>query len=137
MARARKTWNEKLLGRLTPEVEVIERPFAGVPAGSRLLIPTPMLVKEYIEAIPRGEERTIPQMRAELATRHGADASCPMTSSIFVRIVAEAAWEDHLGGRPVESLAPFWRIVQPKSDLAKKLACGTDFVEARRRGEGI
>lgn len=61
----------------------------------------------------------------ETATRPGASepvqATCPVSTAVFIRIAAEAAWEDIKAGVPPEQVTPFWRVVQPDSTIAKKL----------------
>jgi hypothetical protein len=37
-------------------------------------------------------------LRRELAQVHGADATCPVSTAIFPRVVAEAAWDDVQAG---------------------------------------
>jgi hypothetical protein len=63
--------------------------------------------------------------------------TCPLTASIFARIAAEAALEDMAGGKPAEKITPFWRLIDPKSPIAKKLSCGPQFLAKMRRTEGI
>lgn len=118
-----------------PTTTVVDKPMMGTPAGARLLIATPMIVQDYMRGIPSGETRTMAQMRAELAQRFQADATCPLTSGIFARIVAEAALDERTAGKPENQITPFWRLVDPKSQLAKKLSCGIEYVEARRSAE--
>jgi hypothetical protein len=48
-----------------------------------------------------------------------ADATCPVSTSFFLRTVAEAAWDELEGGKSTSEVAPFWRVVDPKSPLAK------------------
>lgn len=133
MAR-RKTWREKLATG-EPHVTRLEKPFAGLPAGTRLLISSPQEVQAYVRAIPRGETRSILTLRAELAARHGADAACPTSTSIFLRIVAEAALEEMAEGRGPAEVAPFWRVVDPRSSLARKLPCDPQLIETLRAAE--
>lgn len=130
-----KTWAEKLKTG-APHVDVIDRAFAGVPAGGTLLISSPVEVRDYVQAIPAGQVRTIPAMREDLARVHGADGTCPLTASIFARIVSEAAWDEHLAGAPLDAIAPFWRLVGPMDKVAAKLRCGPDFLRAQRVAEG-
>jgi hypothetical protein len=114
----------------------LDKDFAGVPAGSRLLISCPLEVEEYLNSrVPLGETREIQQMRRELAAMHGADAACPVSTAIFLRTVAEAAWDDIEAGKPVTAVAPFWRVVDPKSPLAKKLRAGSSWIEQQRAAE--
>ena len=91
---ARKSWAEKRDGAPAPHIAILPRPFMGAPAGAKLFIASPLLVKAYIEAIPRGETRSVAEMRQELAGANGADVTCPTSTGIFVRIVAEAALDD-------------------------------------------
>jgi hypothetical protein len=114
----------------------LDKDFAGVPAGSRLLISCPLEIEEYLNSrVPLGETREIQQMRRELAAMHGADAACPVSTAIFLRTVAEAAWDDIEAGKPVTAVAPFWRVVDPKSPLAKKLRAGSSWIEQQRAAE--
>jgi hypothetical protein len=74
-------------------------------------------------------------MRNELAAAHGADISCPISTSIFARIAAEAAIEDTAVGVPLSDVTPFWRVIEEDGTVAKKLSCGPDFIRSRRAAE--
>ena len=100
-----------------------------------MLVATPLEVEGYMRAVPAGETRTIQQMRDDLARAHGADLTCPMSTSIFARIAAEAALEEVQMGRTTEEITPFWRVIGPETPLAKKLSCGAAFVAERRAAE--
>lgn len=126
----RKTWGQKAAGAKPPHISILEKPFAGLPVGTRLLISSPQAIAAYIRAIPPGETRSVIEMRHALATEAGADATCPTSTSIFLRIAAEAALE-----APGPALLPFWRVIDPSSPLAAKLSCGPDFVRDRRAEE--
>jgi hypothetical protein len=130
-----KTWKQKFETRTEPQKEILTKPFGGGKPGDTMLIATPAMVREFIEAIPQGCVKTLPQMRAEFSQRAGADICCPLTAGIFARIVAELALEELAGGRPLQQITPFWRLVDPKSPLAKKLSCGPDFITERRAAE--
>ncbi len=101
-----------------------------------MLISSPAEIAAYLAAIPRGEFRTIARMRSDLARRARADAMCPVTTSIFLRIVAEVAIRDMEGGRSTRDVAPFWRVVTPDSKIAAKLSCGADAVAHYARLDG-
>jgi hypothetical protein len=137
MASRKKTWAEKMAHPPQPEVSVLDKPYAGSAPGAKMLIPTPVAVKSYIESIPSSQAKTMPEMRSDLARLYGADMTCPLTSGIFTRIVAEAALDEMRSGKSVESITPFWRLIAPKSPLAAKLTCGVDFVLERRKAEGL
>jgi hypothetical protein len=130
-----KTWKQKMNAK-PPHTVVLDKDFAGVPAGARLLISCPVEVENYLRTkVPPGETREIQQMRRELAAVYGADAACPVSTAIFLRTVAEAAWDEIEAGAPISEVAPFWRVVDPKSPLAKKLRAGSTWIEQQRLAE--
>jgi hypothetical protein len=130
---ARKGWEQKFAGARPPHVVVLEKPFAGLAVGKRLFIAAPPLIEERVRAVPYGATATVVALREALARQHGADAACPTSTAIFLRIVAERALERMAMGDP--DPAPFWRVVDPDSPLAGKLTCGRAFVAARRAAE--
>ena len=40
-------------------------------------------------------------------------------------------------GIDLDAITPFWRMVNPNSKLAEKLACGIDFITERQTIENI
>ncbi len=129
------TWNDKLSNSKPPEIKRLEKPFAGMPDGGIMLIASPEIIDAYVRAIPRGHTVTVKAMRGELADRHRAQFTCPVTTGIFLRVVAEAAWEKHLSGEPIDSITPFWRVIEPEAPLANKLVCGPNFISEQRQKE--
>ena len=134
MAR-KKSWREKMDNGREPHVVVLEKPYAGVPAGAKLLISSPREVAGEIRKVRRGRTLSIQNLRERLAKRHGADAACPTSTSIFVRIVAEATLEDVGSGLTMDKATPFWRVIEPDSALAAKLSCGPDLIRHQRTVE--
>lgn len=130
-----KSWTEKFAHPPKPVVSRLDKPYAGHEPGARMLIPTPAVVAAYVATIPAGETRTMPQLREDLAAAHRADFTCPLTTGIFLRIAAERAWEQHQTGTPLRDIPPFWRAVDLKSPMVKKLACGVDFITSQRARE--
>jgi hypothetical protein len=130
-----KTWRQKLDGGQPAHVELLEKPFGGALPGAKMLVATPRLVDEYMRNVPAGESRSVAQMRADLAKAHGAEISCPLSTSIFARIAAEAALEETETGTPLSDVTPFWRVIDEKSPIAKRLSCGVDMVRAQRERE--
>ncbi len=131
----RKSWKEKMAIRKSPKRVRLDADFAGVPAGSMLFVGTPQIVDDYVRRIPHGETRTIQRLRRELARRNDCDAMCPVSTAIFLRMVAEAAWEDLSAGAGLEVVTPFWRVVEPGSTLAKKLPMEGAWIQAQRDAE--
>ncbi len=69
------------------------------------------------------------------STLHGADATRPVSTAIFLRTVAKAAWDEIESGKSAAEVTPFWRVVDPKSPLAKKLRAGSQWIEQQRLAE--
>jgi hypothetical protein len=132
---ATKSWRQKLEEAPAAHVSVLDKPFSGLPVGTRLLIATPMIVRDFMKTVPAGKTVSIAEMRRALAERHGAGASCPLTTSIFARIAAEAALDDYNAGLPLSEMTPFWRVIDEKSPIASKLSCGVAFIAEQRARE--
>jgi hypothetical protein len=132
-----KTWSEKLHNGHSAKVERLDEKFADIPAGATMLVATPEIVDHYIKQIPAGHEGSLQQMRKDLAGEYHADYCCPLTAGIFLRIVAEAAYEDYTAGEPAQKITPFWRVINSKSPVCKKLSFGTDFIQQQRAKEGL
>ena len=128
-----KSWLEKFESKSTHDIKIIEKDFWGQQAGDRMLIPTPNLIENYVDQSEKGIFIDPLQMRKDLAAELGADFTCPMTTGIFSRIMAEKNLELH--GENYQSMTPFWRLVDPKSDLAKKLSCGKEVIQKLRESE--
>jgi hypothetical protein len=96
--------------------------------------PSPLEIKAQLEAIPFGEKRSLAELRERMAGGHGTEITCPVTTARGLKIVAEAAWESRIDGKPI---TPFWRVLEPGMSLSKRLSCGAEFVEEMRRAESI
>jgi hypothetical protein len=127
--KKRVDWRKRFGSSKTPHVVTLQADFAGVKAGSTLLISSPGDIAAYLAAIPRGEVRAIARMRSDLAKRAMADAMCPVTTAIYLRVVAEAALADLADGKRTDEVAPFWRVIAPDSKIAAKLSCGSEGVQ--------
>jgi hypothetical protein len=133
----KKTWTEKLKADKKPIVKRIDFAFADIPANSNMFIATPLLIDQYIRQIPKGKKVTAQTMRKDLAIDNRADFTCPVTTGIFLRIVAEAGFEKYQQTQSLKGVTPFWRVVEPNSALAKKLSFGQDFLMEQRAKERI
>lgn len=133
----RKTWAEKMLPDKQAEVKKNDYDFADIPAGAKMLIATPMIVDQYIRQIPKGHFTDIKQIRKDLAAEYKAQYTCPVTTGIFLRIVAENAYEEYEKGKALNKITPFWRAMSTKSPSAKKLSFGIKFLQDQQKKEGI
>lgn len=132
----KKTWAQKMLTPSEPKLERLDKPYAGASVGDLMLIPTPILIKEYVKSIPKGEVQAVEQLRIKLSKKFNAKITCPLTTGIFLRIVSEAALDElNSGLKDIGDITPFWRCIDLRSPLAKKLSCGADWIEARQLAE--
>ena len=132
MPRAKKTWKEKMATK-PPHHVVLEKDFAGVKAGSKLHISSPQEIAEELRKIPSGKTVSIQQFRKNIARTQASDATCPVSTSIFLRIIAEYAWEEHIERRvALADLPPFWRVIEPGTPLSKKLSFDQDWIRLQR-----
>lgn len=133
-----KTWTDKVNDNTKIfVVKKLDKDFADMPAGAKMLIATPKIVDDYVREIPKGKTGSLATMRKDLALEYGAEYTCPVTSGIFLRIVSEASHEQIEKGAALSKVAPFWRMVDEKSPLNKKFSFGPEFVSRQRKREGI
>ena len=133
----KKSWIEKRDCEKSFKIKIIDKNFANIPKGSKMLIASPLIIDEYVKSIPYGEFVEPGEMRAFLAEKYYSDKTCPVTTGIFLRIISEASYEEYQSGYDLESITPFWRIINPNSKLAGKLTCGLDFIAKRQTYEKI
>lgn len=137
MVAQRKSWKAKMAVEKNPKRVQLESDFAGIKAGAMLYVGTPQLIDQYIRKIPHGETRTVERMRRDLARQNKCDATCPDSTAIFMRMAAEAAWEDIAAGTDTTQVTPFWRAVEPNSRIARKLPMGSAWIENQRSLEVV
>ena len=130
-----KTAAERLQADKKPKQVVLDKDFAGVKKGQKLFVSTPQIVDDYIKKIPYGETRTIQRMRKEMARRRKCDASCPVSTSIFIRISAQAAIDELNQGKTMEEVTPFWRVLEPDDKISKKLNIDSEWIQFQRESE--
>lgn len=132
---AKKTWREKYASRTGSTVQILASNFAGMKPGQLMLISAPAEIERHVRQIPSGQVMKLQDLRTQLAQEQFAEVTCPTTTSIFLRIVSEIALEDLAEGKSLSEVTPFWRVVDPKGPLAKKLSCGPEWIAAQRTAE--
>lgn len=137
MTYKRKSWKEKMNPKAQWKIEVSDKKFSDIPEGATMLIATPTIVEAYVRNIPEGRHTSLAQMRKDLAAEYHAEYMCPVTAGIFLRIVAEKAYEEYLEGKSLHEIAPFWRIIDKNTSTAKKLSFGTGFINEQRKSEDL
>jgi hypothetical protein len=118
--------------KLRPEqkIELVDNPRGP----GKMLIPTPMLVAAEMKKIRKGQLKSPNAIREALAMKHGAQVACPLTTGIFISIVAGAAEEDLAAKR--KPVAPYWRVVPENGRLNPKLPYGEERQAKHLRAEG-
>ncbi len=135
--KRKQTWIDKLEKEHSPKVKHIEKRFVDIPDNSDMLVATPKIFEDYLKKIQPGSEVSIKKVRQDLAKKFKADHTCPVTTGLFLRIVAEANYEKFIQGAPISDLAPFWRVINPDTSIAKKLSFPLDFLIQQRKKEGL
>ena len=130
-----KSWLDKLNEEKESKTKRIDFDFADIPAGSMMFIATPKLIDQYIKEIEIGKHVDIKTLRKDLALANNTDYTCPVTTGIFLRIVAEANYEMLQQGKRLSEITPFWRVIEPNSTLAKKLTFGQEFLQKQIANE--
>ena len=99
-----------------------------------MLIPEPLKLDALVCTIRKSRLVTIPQLMDRVAQDAGADCACPMTTGIFLRIVAETAEEDRAAGK--KRITPYWRVLKKGGLLNPKYPGGVRAQAARLKEEG-
>ena len=94
-----------------------------------MLISSPEKIADFIYAIPKGSFFTIKELRRGLALKAGADKTCPVTTGIFLRMAIEQNKDD--------VNFPYWRVIDEKHPVVKKLNLDRNLIQKRRVDEGI
>jgi hypothetical protein len=99
-----------------------------------MLVPSPREVEAMIQAVPKRSVITVSQIRKSVAEKHDAETTCPLTTGILVRIVAEAAEEE--AGEGKKGITPYWRVLKDDGSLNPKFPGGVAMQAARLSAEG-
>ena len=130
-----QTATERLNRTKSSKRVVLKTDFAGLTAGSSMFVATPKIIDDYVNQLPVGQFISMPELRADLAIEHDCDATCPLTTAIFLRLVAEAALEQLDAGAEIEDITPFWRVVAPGDQVSSRLPINRQWLERRRSEE--
>lgn len=105
------------------------------PPGASMVISTPADIDDVVRKIPKGKLATMTTLRDALSRRHKTDIACPVTTGIFLGIVAKAAAEmEEMGAKRV---APWWRVLKSDGTLNPRMPGGVDEQRARLEAEGF
>ena len=99
-----------------------------------MLVPSPLEVEAFIRTVRIGSVTTVSEIREYLAAKYDVNATCPLTTGIFVRLAAEAAEEDARAGKT--RITPYWRVVKDDGSLNPKFPGGVARQAERLQAEG-
>jgi len=134
MNATKKTALEKMMKHRPPEVKAGPDEWNARYGGDTMLIPSPLAVSKVLETIPKGKVMTVTELRDILAQTYNADYSCPLTTGIFLRIVAEAHEEVQVAGG--NDSWPYWRVIRDNGELIDKFPGGASSQASMLRAEG-
>src|SRR4030043_501378 len=131
MPKTRKTWRQKLEEEHPEHGKVVDVPpkMQSRFGTGKMLIPKPLDIDSLIQKVQKGQLATVTQIREKLAKGAHAHCSCPMTTGIFLRIVAEVAEEDLSNGK--REVTPYWRVIKADGSLNEKSPGGVQAQAAR------
>lgn len=131
---SRKSWKEKLHNQDHSKIVQIPARMAKRFGTGTMLIPKPLDVDALIRKARKGKLLTVSEIRSKLARDNSVDTACPLTTGIFVRIVAEAAEEDLRDGK--KQVTPYWRVIKDDGSLNEKFPGGAKAQARRLKEEG-
>ncbi len=138
--KSSRSWREKVeAGREAKVVEITAKTAGrfGARMGQKMIIPTPKDVEIVIRQVKEGELITPSILRKRLASLYQVDLACPLTTGIFLWIVAHAAFEDIQMRRATQrTVTPYWRVVKNDGTLFHKFPGGVDVQKTLLEEEG-
>lgn len=129
------TWAERLAASDGIDIRPVPEGRRGMTPGKAMLYPSARMVNDAIREIPAGESITPKELRATLAERHGAEYTCPVTTTMMLRIVAEAANEARDLGAQLDEVTPVWRVLDQRASALRKLTFDPGWILAERDRE--
>jgi hypothetical protein len=99
-----------------------------------LFIPSPLDVAKVIAAIPKGETRTIIDLRRELAVFGKAETACPAKTIKYWKWLSYAYDEVH--EKESKYVAPWWRVLKDGKP-SRHMPGGIERQTALLKDEGV
>jgi hypothetical protein len=129
------TWAERLAASDGIDIRPVPEGRRGMTPGKAMLYPSARMVNDAIREIPAGQTVTPKELRATLAERHGAEYTCPVTTTMMLRIVAEATNEARNQGAQLDEVTPVWRVLDQRASALRKLTFDPAWIVAERDRE--
>lgn len=133
----KRSWSDKLDSGEAHQIKPAPISIAGMRAGQIMLVPTARMIDDYIRAIPAGVSVDVKTMRTQLASKLGAEVTCPIYTGFHLRTVAEAAFEAFDLGAPLADVTPIWRVLDERTPTTTKVSFDARFILEQRAREGL
>ena len=136
MARAKKSWQEKLMDdKDLPKVfDTRDSKLAQKWGEGTCAIPRPRDIDGLMKKVPKGKLTTINELRAAVARQHKTDIACPITTGIFAWMSANAAEEALEAGR--KRVTPYCRTLKTGGEVNPKYPGGVTAQRKMLEAEG-
>jgi hypothetical protein len=129
------TWAEKLLTPSAAKIVRIPDHWAKTIGAGRMVILTPVIIRDFLLTIPEGKLATVNLIRDKFAQEYHTELTCPLTTGIFLRIAAGAADEELTAGK--DRVAPYWRVLREGGKLNPRYPGGVHRQAEHLRNEGF
>ena len=129
------TWAERLAASDGVDIRPVPEGRRGMTPGKLMLYPSARMIHDAIREVPEGVTITPKELRALLADRYEAEYTCPVTTTMMLRIVAEASNEARDNGAAIEEIAPSWRVLDAKASALRKLTFDPGWILEERARE--
>ena len=105
----------------TVMIYILDKAKCGLAAGQKMLIPTIANVEAALPSLPSGVVTSEKAFRALVAEPFGADGCCTFATNKALRSITEVACARIANGDSPVDVLPFWRVIDSKSTIAKRL----------------
>lgn len=122
--KAPKNWKMKMEKPSSHEIVELSPNSPAAWGQGTMVIVTPKIIDTLVNSVPKGKLITIGAMREKFARDYDTNTTCPLTTGIFLRIVAEAAEENSREGN--KNITPYWRVVRDTGEMIDKFPGGVE-----------
>lgn len=134
--KSRSSFISKLDTPKEPKFVELNHKLASKWGQGTMVIPQTRVIQNFIRQIPKGNLLTIPMLRQHIANYYKVDIACPLTTGIFLNIIAHATEEAIQNNIPEEQV-PYWRVLQKDGSINAKLPGGLEHQAILLENEGF
>ncbi len=129
------TWAERLAASDGIDIRPVPEGRRSMTPGKAMLYPSARMINDAIREIPRGQTVTPKELRVTLADRYDVEYTCPVTTTMMLRIVAEAANEARHTGMSRNDITPIWRVLDQRASALTRLTFDPAWILDERASE--